>query len=106
MNDIGICVDDHSTAALSDTTNTGKDTVTASNEQLPSDDIAEINISGGESVPLMSQFVLAERSKHKRNIFLNYCSSDITQWKKTKIFTEREILVHIKKKIGSEKEIY
>ena len=82
MNDIGICVDDHSTAALSDTTNTGKDTVTASNEQLPSDDIAEINISGGESVPLMSQFALAERSKHKRKMKDKDCISDIIQQKK------------------------
>ena len=68
MNGIGIGVDDHSTASLSDTTDAGPDKVTAPHEQIPSDDIVEINIAGGDSVTLNSQFALAERSKHKIRI--------------------------------------
>ena len=68
MTGIGVGVDDHSTAALYNTTDAGQDTVTASGEQLPSDDIVEINIAGGDSVTLNSQFALAERSKHKIRI--------------------------------------
>ena len=66
MNGIGVGVDDHSTATLADTTDAGQDTGTASHEQLPSDDIVEINIAGGESVQLNSQFSTAERIKHRR----------------------------------------
>ena len=68
INGIGFGADDNYTASLYGTTDAGQDTGTASHKQLTSDDIVEISIAGGESVPLNSQFATAERSKHKCKI--------------------------------------
>lgn len=45
---LGLLLIDRSKAAHADTTDAGKHTGTVSREQLPSDDIVEINIAGGD----------------------------------------------------------